>query len=169
MKTLGGSFPSPEGSVAEQIPISPCNVARESGVGGYLLGQEGDAEQSEEAREGRATLPPKAPSAEEMRIHRLTQYPSRSCCPVCVAARAKNWPHLRMEESGSTDVPTICFDYCFLRDTVGGESIPVLVGREKGTKFLVAHVVPFNGARADWLVCYLVRDLRKWGSMERSS
>ena len=38
------------------------------------------------------------------------------------------------------------FDYCFLRDATGGESITVLVGREKYSKFMAAHVVPYKGA-----------------------
>ena len=49
---------------------------------------------------------------------------------------------------------------------MGGESVPVLVGRERRTKFVIAHVVPFTGAGADWLVGHLIRDLRKWECME---
>ena len=59
-------------------------------------------------------------------------------------------------------VPTVCFDFCFLRDP-GGESVPVLVGREKRTKLMFAHVVPFKGGGDDWLVGQLLRDLRKMG------
>ena len=60
-------------------------------------------------------------------------------------------------------VPTICFDYCFLRDHPGGESVPVLVGREKRTKMMLAHVVPFKGGGVDWLVGQMIRDFRKTG------
>ena len=143
------SISSCEGIASKQSPIRPCWVDGKSEVGGELMDQEGDAEQTEEARMGKARAPPKAPSAEEMRLHRLTHYPFRSWCPVCVAARGKNWPHLRMPEEVPSEVPTISFDYCFLRDEVGGSSVPVLVGREKGTKFVIAHVVPFKGAGAD--------------------
>ena len=34
----------------------------------------------------------------------------------------------------------LCFDHCFLRNYPGGESMPVMVGRENKTK--IAHVVP---------------------------
>ena len=128
---------------------------------GELYGQEGDAEGSEEARRGRARVPPTGPTAEQLRIHRLTHYPFRSWCPACVAGRAKNWPHLRQDEVDMSEVPTICFDYCFLSDQQG-DSVPVLVGREKGTKFMVAHVVPFKGGGADWLVGQLLRYFRRW-------
>ena len=51
--------------------------------------------------------------------------------------------HIRDSRKMITEVEfQVSFDYCFLRDTTGGESIPVLVGREKYSKLMVAHVVP---------------------------
>ena len=131
---------------------------------GQVNMNEGDEEASEEARQGVSRKPPSSPTAEELRIHRLTHYPFRSWCPACVAGRAKSWPHLRQgddEEEGG--VPSVSFDYCFLRDSTGGESVLVWVGREKSAKFIVAHVVPYKGAGADWVVGQVVRDLRKMG------
>ena len=131
---------------------------------GQINVNEGDEEESEEARQGISRKPPVSPSPEELRIHRLTHYPFRSWCPACVAGRAKSWPHQRQQEDDDGGgVPSVSFDYCFLRDTTGGESIPVLVGREKRSKFMVAHVVPYKGAGVDWVVGQLVRDLRKMG------
>ena len=47
--------------------------------------------------------------------------------------------------------------------------MPVIVGREKKTKKMIAHVVPFKGGGVDWLVGQLLRDLRENGvRMERS-
>ena len=66
-----------------------------------------------------------------------------------------------MDEVG--EVPTVCFDYCFLRDHPGGESVPVMVVREKRSKMMLAHAVPFKGGGVDWLVGQLLRDLRKMG------
>ena len=54
----------------------------------------------------------------------------------------------------------MCFDYCFLRDQPGGESVLVLVGWEKGTKVMLAQVVPFWGGEVDLSVGQLLRDLR---------
>ena len=128
-----------------------------------LFGQEEELEEGEEAREGKTRALPKGPSAEQMRIHQLTHYPSRSWCPQCVAGRAKSWPHFRQEVGEFGEVLTICFDYCFLRDHPGGESVLVMVGREKRSKMMLAHVVPLKGGGVDWLVGQLLRDLRKLG------
>ena len=67
-----------------------------------------------------------------------------------------------MDDDGG--VPTIGFDYCFLRDHLGGESVPVMVGGEKRTKMMIAHVVPFKRGGVDWSVGQLLRDLRKMGA-----
>ena len=128
-----------------------------------LFGQEEEFEEVQEAREVKTRALPKGPSEEQMRVHQLTHYPFRSWCPLCVAGRAKNWPLFRQEVIDDGGVPIICFDYCFLRDHPGGESVPVLVGREKKTKMMIAHVVPFKGGGVDWLVGQLIRDLRKMG------
>ena len=111
---------------------------------------------------------PKGLSADQMRIHRLTHYPFRSWCPQCVAGRAKSWPHYRQEVDDDGGIPTICFDYCFLRDYPGGESVPVMVGREKRTKTIIAHVVPFKGGGVDWLVGQSLCDLRKIGCSRKA-
>ena len=39
--------------------------------------------------------------------------------------------------------------------------MPVMVGREKRSKMMLACVVPFKGGGLDWLVRQLLRDLRK--------
>ena len=57
-----------------------------------------------------------------------------------VRGRAKSWPHFRQEVYNDGGVPKRCFDYCFLRDHLGVESVPVMVGREKRTKMMIAHV-----------------------------
>ena len=40
----------------------------------------------------------------------------------------------------------------------------MMVGREKRTKMIIAHMVPFKGGGVDWLVGQLLRDLRKMGA-----
>ena len=39
--------------------------------------------------------------------------------------------------------------------------MPLMVGREKRSKMMLARVVPFKGGGVDWLVGQLIRDLRK--------
>ena len=121
-----------------------------------LFGQE---EEGEEASECKTRALPKGTSA----YTGSRTCPFRSLRPQCVAGRAKSWPHFRQEVDEVGEVPTICFDYCFLRDHPGGGSVPVMVGREKRSKMMLAHVVPFKGGGVDWLVGQLLRDLRKMG------
>ena len=78
---------------------------------GQVNMNEGDEGESEEARQGVSRKPPPSPTAEELRIHRLTHYPFRSWCPACVAGRAKSWPHRRQEsDEGIEGVPSVSFD-----------------------------------------------------------
>merc|ERR1711978_680622 len=71
--------------------------------------------------------PPRAPSAEEWRMHRATHVPFRSWCPKCVAGRAVRGDHSEAE-APIDETPQGSMDYCFLRRGVDGEvSVPVLV------------------------------------------
>ena len=98
-----------------------------------LFGQEEKFEDVEGAREGKTRALPKGPSEEQTRVHQFPHYPFKSWCPQCVAGKAKSWPHFRQEVDDVGEVPTIWLDHCFLRDHPGGESVPVMVGREKKT------------------------------------
>ena len=42
--------------------------------------------------------------------------------------------------------------------------MPVMVGREKRTKMMIAHVVPLKGGGVGKLLEQLLRDLRKMGA-----
>ena len=54
-------------------------------------------------------------------------------------------------------------DYCFPRDTVGGDYVVVLVAVDRETKMKLAHVVPVKGADQEWVAEQLCRDLVKLG------
>ena len=41
--------------------------------------------------------------------------------------------------------------------------MPMLVGRSRNRKFLVAHVVPMKGASHEWVVKQTAKDLRRMG------
>ena len=71
-----------------------------------------------------------------------------------------------MDEDGN--VPTTCFDYCCLRDHPEGESVLVMVGREKRSKMVLADMGPFKGGGVDGLVGQLLRDLKKMVPTEKS-
>ena len=63
----------------------------------------------------------------------------------------------------SVEVATVAVDYCFLRNTTGEESIPVLVMRDRETCLLSAHAVPMKGAVVEWTALQVVRDLERLG------
>ena len=66
-------------------------------------------------------------------------------------------------------VPAMCFDYYISKVFLGGECVPVMVGREKRTKMMIAHVMLVKGGGVDWLVGQLLRDVRKMGSRKDGS
>ena len=60
-------------------------------------------------------------------------------------------------------VPEVHLDYCFPRDSIGGDYVAVLVARDRETKMTLAHVVPGKGADQEWVAEQLCRDLVKLG------
>ena len=77
-------------------------------------------------------------------------------------ARLQHCPHSSHERApGSTR--EVHVDYCFFRNGRGQETIPVVVLKERDSKAIAAHVVPFKGANHDWTIDQCLRDLKKWG------
>ena len=60
-------------------------------------------------------------------------------------------------------MPTVGYDYCFMRNTAGGDYVPVLVSKDKKTKLITAHVVPCKGADVEWITKQCNRDIQKCG------
>ena len=107
------------------------------------------------------------PTPEETRQHRLTHMPYRDWCPECVAGAANDHPHMSRDPKirEALTVPEVHWDYCFPRDPEGGkgENAVVLVGRDRETKYTIAHVVPLKGASTEWVVEQVARDLMRLG------
>jgi len=132
------------------------------------VGSEGGEEAEElgmsESRQVVSRKPPQGPRAKEIIDHNKTHLPFRPWCPICVQGRGKNWAHYKAkEEEEESRSPELCLDYCFLRDRVGGPSLPVLVGKDRGSGAIVAHAVPEKGAGLQWTAKQLCRDLVKLG------
>ena len=121
-----------------------------------LYGQEEESDDVEEGRQGKTGAPPRRLSAEQVQSHRLAHHLVSSWCLLSIAGRAKK-PHFRQKVGDDGGVPIICFDCCFWRDRPGGESVPVLVGRERRTKMMLAHLVPLKGGGVDRFVEQLLR------------
>ena len=124
-------------------------------------------EEAQEERRVDRKKPPSAPSEEDWRHHRLTHWPYRSWCPICVAARAVEDAHRLRGPPSEADGPEVHWDYCFLRNRPGDPSVPVSVGEDRKTRCFIAHVVPGKGAKTEWIPIQLARDLRKMGYFGR--
>ena len=105
----------------------------------------------------------KAPTEKEREEHYRTHLPYRSWCPVCVAGRGAQDSHRNTGEEEERTIPTIGYDYCFMRNNPGGDYVPVLVAKDKWTKLISAHVVPFKGADVEWISQQCSRDIQKTG------
>eukprot|EP00971_Amphidinium_carterae_P283385 5625998-Amphidinium_carterae.1 len=81
-------------------------VADQSGSAMDDEWDEETTERGEETVDVESRRVPRAPTAEEVRVHRLTHCPFRTWCPVCVAARGRDPPHRRRKRwsrGGSCD------------------------------------------------------------------
>ena len=130
-----------------------------------LHGIDDESEIKTEARQLRRQRDPhRPPTVEEMQEHLRTHLPYRSWCQHCVSGRGVSTQHRRRNPGEhSVEGATVAVDYCFLRNTPGEESIPVLVMRDRETRLLSAHAVPMKGGVIEWTAQQVVRDLERLG------
>ena len=107
-----------------------------------LLEEEQQEEERAEGRAARTKPEVQVPSLEEWRQHRFTHLPYRSWCPDCVAGKAVDDAHRRREAPDPSLALELHFDDCFLRSRPGEEPAKTVVGKERASQGLVAHVVP---------------------------
>ena len=74
-----------------------------------------------------------------------------------------DWPHRVRNSQETLTVPEVHLDYCFSREVAGQDYSVVLVGKDRETKLILAHVVPFKGGDTEWVSEQVCRDLRKFG------
>ena len=145
---LGGFCQAGQSVVDASLPISPfSDVLRD------LEGEEGrsgegdqDEEKTEEAQEGdrkhaKRRQDPGQPTAEEWRIHDITDLPYRSRCPPRVAGRGTGYRHLSQEVLGEDSLPTIGIDYHYMGSEGEEGTVPLLCVKDAHTKVLFDHVV----------------------------
>ena len=120
-------------------------------------------EDADESRPVRTRIASYVPTVRERQEHNVNHYPFRSWCSSCVSGRATAAPHLR---GGDKEVPVggeFHFDYCFLRKCPASDPATTLVGVDRTTQGVVAHVVPKKGTQFDWVATQLEKDVRKFG------
>ena len=136
------------------------NLVRPKKIGESLdaiMGSASDDDVDEEIgqEEARAIAGQKAiyqPSAEEWDEHMRTHIPFRKWCPYCVKAKSKSAVHKRSIKSAADvekEVPVIAWDYMGPKskeDKKGQiDSLPILVGVDRRSKRIFAHMVPKKG------------------------
>ena len=120
-------------------------------------------EPSAEGRSVRTPTPPYVPSEKERRDHDATHFPPRSWCPHCVAGRGMASQHRQSDEERLGQVGELHFDYCFLRSEPGEPPATTLVGVDRYTHAVLAHVVPRKGTEFAWVASQLERDVKRFG------
>ena len=103
------------------------------------------------------------PSAKKRREHGETRCPPRSWCRFCDEGRGISAPHARCDEEQIGVIGELHIDYCFLSGKAETEPATTIVGSDKHTQAVLAHVVPKNGTESVWVAQQLDRDVKKFG------
>ena len=76
--------------------------------------------------------------------------------------RGKNPPHHKAEEEEEeATVSQICCDYCFMRDSPGGDAVATLCAKDRDTKVIFAIPCPGKGGGHEWAVEQLTKVIKK--------
>ena len=114
--------------------------------------EEGDREQDDgekddnKGEEVKVRRAPNQPSERELQEHMVTHVPFRPWCPYCVAGKSKANPH-RRKEAREITIPEVHMDYMFMRTEEVKKGMPILVAKDRGSKWTMASVVPRKGTR----------------------
>ena len=112
-----------------------------------------------------------APSEKEKEEHFVSHFPFRAWCEHCVRGKAKAMKHVKVDHS--EEVPVISVDYCFMNskddtvitDEAQSKHLPVLVVRDRWTRMVFAHVLPYYKGvqKGPYGSKCLLNDLKKLG------
>ena len=101
---------------------------------------------------------PREPTAAEREEHELTHLPYRAWCRHCVRGRRKSEAHRELDAESQHTVPHVSIDYCFLGQDES-KCMPVLVQRDRKTRFTFSEVVPVKGTGHPYCVKQTVANL----------
>ena len=114
-----------------------------------------DEMKGDEIEEGRAITGQKAiyqPTKEEWDNHMRSHIPFRKWCSFCVKGKCKSGAHKRVKKSDEEidkEVPVISIDYMGPKSkdqkSEKIDSLPILIGIDRKSKWLFAHMVPKKG------------------------
>ena len=127
------------------------------------VGEDLGVDEEERGGKRRDRPHPKKPTAQEVEVHEKSHLPFRSWCRVCMAARGVSDPHRRRRDKDEYQVPMVSLDYAFLRNKPKDPCAVVLVGKDRDSGALMAHIVPMKGAETEWVVKQVIKDIRQLG------
>ena len=107
--------------------------------------------ESTEGREVRIPTLSYVLTEKERREHNVTHNPHRTWCQTCMSGIAVAGAHSRNKDESDPLAGEFHFDYCFLKNEVKDDPAVTLVGVDKATDAILAHVVPEKGTRFEWL------------------
>ena len=142
----------------EEEPADDVGYGESAGGRGQV-----ESEEPEKGRRMRGPTTPYVPTEHERREHNLTHYPHRTWCECCMVGRAVAGRHVSSKDESDPRAGEFHFDYCFLKNEVREEAAVTLVGVDKASDAVLAHVVPEKGTRFDWVAEQLDRDIRRFG------
>ena len=131
-----------------------------------------DEEGGDEPTGSSAAMPSiSALSEKEKEEHFVSHFPFRAWCEHCVRGKAKAMRHVKVDYL-EEQIPIISVDYCFINskdntvisDEAQSKHLPVLVVRDRWTKMVFLHALPYKGVqKGPYGSKYLLNDLKKLG------
>ena len=126
--------------------VRPLNDVEVEGEVAEGEGEEAAGGEEEEGEYGERKVQkmcsPCKPSALEVEEHNLTHLPYRSWCEHCVRGRKKELPHAAVKGKSPQALPEFHFDWAFPGEEQPGETITILVGRQRNTRMKLSAMVP---------------------------
>ena len=80
-----------------------------------------------------------------------------------MAGRAVAGKHYSSKDEVDPNAGELHFDYCVLKNGTQDEPAVTLVGVDKASDAILAHVVPEKGTKFEWVAAQLDLDVRKFG------
>ena len=140
-------------------------------------------EEEEEGTKAKALRQPYQPTQKDIDEHELTHVPFRDWCVHCMKGRGQSNQHrsdqckkMEGEEITAGAITTFSIDYMFYtkenelitKDEAAKMdadklSFPVLVGKDRKSKAIIAHKVEAKGKGNGWIVKRLIADLEELG------
>ena len=150
-------------SVVNLQSVSPKARVEILGVGEDAVDDEENEEEDDSGVEGEKIIikrddevikkvkDPKLPTEGEVDNHYVMGHiPYRDWCPICIKAQGRDMGHMK-DDGKERLLPEYSWDYCFPGDELGFKW-SVLVGKEQGSRSLMATAVPNKGGGSKFVV-----------------